>query len=160
MSLLIGATCTNVGNMTLPNYIDTGPIIRPTTFIFLPAVCKVVAFKHGGLGFISLYFWSEMTVTMAAVSITAFIYLSWSVIGTLKDDGGFIWPMGKSPVVLSNCTLIVSPSRLMNGFKAEYRWICISLNVWLIHSSSSCRVLGISFFSGEVPNRLSYMKSM
>ena len=91
MSLLIGATCTTAGNVTVPYFINNGPTIRPTIFISLSAVCNDVTFRHGGLGFIPLYISSEMTVTMAAVSTTAFIDLSWSVMVIIKGDGGEIW---------------------------------------------------------------------
>ena len=83
----------------LPNLIDNGPTIRPAIFIYLPTVCNDVAFKHGGLCCISLYISSEMTLTMAAVSTTAFIALLWSVMGVIKDDGREIWQTVKSPVV-------------------------------------------------------------
>ena len=42
-----------------------------------------------------------MTLTIAAVSTTAFIALLWSVMGVIKDDGGKIWQTVESPVVLS-----------------------------------------------------------
>ena len=76
MSLLIGATCTTAGNVTVPYLIKNGLTIRPAIFISLPVVCNDKFFRHEGLGFIPLYISSEMTVTIAAVSTTAFIDLS------------------------------------------------------------------------------------
>ena len=90
MSLLIGATCTTVRNVKLPNLIDNGPTIRPAIFVYIPVVYNGVAFKHEVLGSISWYISSKMTVTMAAVSTTAFIALLWTVMGVIKDDGGEI----------------------------------------------------------------------
>ena len=86
MLLLISATCTTVRKVILPNFIDNGPAISPDIFIFLPAVCNDVNFKHGRLGFFPLCISTKMMVTMAAVSTKAFIALPRSVMGTLKDE--------------------------------------------------------------------------
>ena len=51
-----GATCTNVGNVILPNFIDNGPTIRPAIFISFLAVCNEVDFKHGEVASFLLIF--------------------------------------------------------------------------------------------------------
>ena len=47
--------------------------------LHISSCCLQYVFRHGGLGFIPPYISSEMTATMAAVSITAFIDLSLGV---------------------------------------------------------------------------------
>ena len=93
----MGATCTTSGNVVLPNFNDTGPTICPSILISRSAVCKVTTFRHGGLGFISLYTLLESIVIIAAVSTTAFKALPWSITGILNADVEESWQMVMSP---------------------------------------------------------------
>ena len=69
-------------------------------FMSRPAVCNVTTFRHGGLGFISLYTLSESIVTIAAVSTAAFKAFPWSITEILNADVEESWQIVMSSKLL------------------------------------------------------------
>ena len=95
MSSWMGASCATLGNVVLPNFSDTGPTVCP--------------------GFLSLHILSETVVTIAAVSMTAFSALPWSVTGIINADDEESWQMVMSPKLVS---ILLSSAGSKSGSQA------------------------------------------